>query len=398
MDIKNIVLKVKNGEDLTEDEISFLDVTVSLFGMNEATLEKLTSSVIERTVLPLLEKSNNRLPQGGEPENVIKFPVNGYSSFIKELSRASKNKAFNLDIIKAMSTGSDEDGGYLVETVTSNEVLRFMDEYGILRKYANVITTNAHALKINTRNAGMTAYFHAEAVSPTQSGITYSQVTLTPARLSTLSDPISQELIEDSLVNMINEVGIEAMQAMAYKEDLVGFTGTGVVADGGFTGICNHASVQTVQFTGALSGLDFTAINNLLHKLPASRRIGAQFFANKEIASLVRGIKDNNDRPIFIESMSANVPSTLFGFPFIEADAMPDTTVTDGQGFLVFGNLRNCVRIYDRRELIVEVTGQGYVNSVDLFSTSQSVIKHSKREGILVARPTGLAMLVKNSV
>ena len=62
------------------------------------------------------------------------------------------------------------------------------------------------------------------------------------------------------------------------------------------------------------------------------------------MASL-RGITDNQGRPLFLDGTSAAAPSTLFSRPIIEAIDMPN--VATGNSAILFGDLTG-YRIVDR--------------------------------------------------
>lgn len=392
MDIKAILAKLKAGEDLTPEEIAALDAVH--LGVSAEDVARMTADAVQAAVEPLLAAQRNLNPNApAAGQSTFKPRVNGYSDLLREITNMRRQGDFDAAVIKALSEGTTTEGGYLVQPEYAAEVLRFVGEYGVLRKYAAVIPTRAMSIKISTRDSGMTAYWNAEAVAATQSKPVYSQVTLAQSKLSVLSDPISRELIADAFVDMIQEVGIEAVEAMEYAEDYAGFSGDGTSTYGSFTGILKATGTGSKSLTGTIDQLDYDFVNGMIHAIAAPRRMGAAFFTNRTVLEIIRGVKDLQGRPLFIESTTPAQPSTLFGYPIIESEAMPtSTTVGSGEGFMVFGNLRNCVRIYDRQELIVDVTAQGYVNSVDLFSTDQVVVKHMRREAIIVARPAGLVV------
>ncbi|MAT39256.1 MAG: phage major capsid protein [Ectothiorhodospiraceae bacterium] len=311
--------------------------------------------------------------------------VNGYSDLLHSLYRGVPHQEL---VRKGLSTGSDPDGGVLVPTEHGAAIARYINEYGVARQECTVIPTTANTISLKTRDSGMTAYYTDEASQITKSKPQYSESVLVAKKLAVLSDPISSELMADAIVDMVQEIGIEAAEAIAYAEDQQVFNGTGSP----FTGVLHHADVHDVTMQGAVEQINYDALNVIPYEINSQRLAGAKWYMHRSVMELITGLKDNDGRPLFRDA-GYNKEATFLGYPFRLVEAMPAAEdVSAGESFMIFGNLRN-VTIYDRQQISVKLLTEGTVDSVNLGETDQVAIRHIERHMITVRRPKSLVRL-----
>ena len=76
-----------------------------------------------------------------------------------------------------------------------------------------------------------------------------------------------------------------------------------------------------------ISGLvadDANPFINIIAKLHPVLRAEAVWMMNRTTAAAVRGLRDAQGRWLWEQSMTAGQPSSLFGYPVVEAEDMPD--------------------------------------------------------------------------
>lgn len=336
---------------------------------------------------------------------IINHPLNVHRQY-SDLLRAIKNGA-TLEQLreKSLTEGTDADGGVLVPTQVMAEIARYLGEYGVGRRNARVTPVGASSIVLITRDSGMSAYYTSynnpaattnikiggELTAVTNSKPQYSQVKLVAATLATLSDPISNELLSDSSVDLYNEIALESMEAIAIAEDGTIFNGDGTATYGGFTGVLQHTSVNEVEFAGQIAQLDYGSLIKMTRKVPSQRMTGAKWYMHRNVMSVIDQMTDGQDRLIYRPNLVAGDPATLLGYPVELCETMPGDPGT-GACPIVLGNLNN-VTLYDLQTVRTAVASVGTVDSINLFTQQASAVLHSMRHMIVVRRPLSLVRL-----
>lgn len=100
----------------------------------------------------------------------------------------------------------------------------------------------------------------------------------------------------------------------------------------------------------------------LMYKLKAGYRTNAAWSMNKALLSEIRQFKDSNGQYLWQPAVAAGQPSTLMGFPIIEAEAMPDKAANSFS--VAFGDFRAAYLLVDLVGMKMtrdEITTPGYV-------------------------------------
>ena len=123
-----------------------------------------------------------------------------------------------LEIQNTAVEGSGILGGYTVPAPVSNAIIEVREKVGVARKVCNVMPTNADTLTVPKKTGGLVVYIVPEAGTITTSDKSWGAVALTVQGRKVLS-LISQELSEDSLINMTDNIISEQGYALALAED-----------------------------------------------------------------------------------------------------------------------------------------------------------------------------------
>lgn len=346
-------------------------------------IRRMVDEAVAGALEPYTRADRRQLPTAGDTRQPGYTPlVNGYSDLLHALYRGVPHQEL---IAKGLSTGSDPDGGVLIATQHSADITRYINEYGVARQECAVVPTTANTISLKTRDSGMTAYYTDEASQITKSKPQYSEVVLVAKKLATLSDPISSELIADAIVDMVQEIGIEAAEAIAYEEDNQVFNGTGSP----FTGVLNHTLVNEVEHQGTVAQINYALLNSIPYAVNSQRLAGAKWYMHRSVMEIIMGLEDTGGNPLF-RAGNDGQPGTLLGYPVRLVEAMPSASaVSTDESFMVFGNLRN-ITIYDRQQIGVKILTEGTVDSINLGETDQVAVRHIERHMIVVRRPRAL--------
>lgn len=283
---------------------------------------------------------------------------------------------------KDLSEGVDAAGGYLVPVEFMAEVIRVIPTFGIARKSCRRIPMGAKSKTIPKLTGGVTTYWTDEKGVKKQSTPSFGLVTLTAKKLAGIC-PSTDELLEDSAIDVYNLLVELFAEAFAREEDTQLFTGSGSP----ITGIFNKAGVNSVQLSNK-SILLMTA-DDLLDMTSAvddfSEKNG-KFYLNRTVFNVLRKLKSTDKQYIF-QPPTAGAPGTIWGYDYERTPVLPgvaDDAVS--KKFLCFGDLRY-VMLGDRQKMTVDIFKAGMIGSTNLITQDMQAIRIVERLDIQVAVP-----------
>ncbi len=263
---------------------------------------------------------------------------------------------------KAINTGTDSQGGYLVPKELAKQIYDILQEKSVMRGLANVVTTSTpeYSQIVNLHGTGVDIVTETGTRNATNTP-TFAAVTPSWNELSALS-PVTLRALEDSAFNLEDLVIRESAEAIALKEDELFFTGDNNNASSGeMKGLLAYGTAATKDGTrafgtfqhivsGGAGAFHSTTPANVFFDVIAKMNPGylsnATWVMSRDTLSAVRKIQDSDGRYLFVPSMVANMPSTLLGYPVVTSDQMP--TITSGSLSIVFGDFRRACTIVDR--------------------------------------------------
>lgn len=285
---------------------------------------------------------------------------------------------------KAMSSGSNPDGGYTVHPEYDSAIDRVAKRTIAMRTIATVRQITGRSLKKNVTTSGASVGgWGNERTAPTESGVpSMVELEFTPGTL--WAEPqVTSELLEDSDINIESYLADEVGLAFAEQENSVYITGSGVNRPKGWQSYSMVANSSyawgSIGFTVSGHATAFASSNptdafiDLMHTLKPVYRAGAVWTMNDATIGTVRKFKDGQGNYILMPSKDVvgGFTETLLGKPIVSDDDMPNTG--SGAFPVGFGDFK-------RGYLIVERTGTQVLR--DAF-TAKPLIKfyHRRRVG-----------------
>ncbi len=258
--------------------------------------------------------------------------------------RAYANSPAEMAKIKAaMQEGTDSEGGYLTPIEQRAELFAYVREMSITMPDVTHIPMTSDVMTIPAELTKVGLAWTAEESDATASNATFAQVTLTAKRLDAFSTS-SNELLEDTNV----PGGITAVllsqftEAVAKEIDNQILTGTGDPISGVFTAAAGYSEVFDSGST-AFSELLESNIRGLIAQIPPERLDGAKWYMHNTVLwNFMYGLKDGDERPLFVPSLSQTVPGTLYGYPAKQSSQATSTSAA-GATMAAFGNLKGFV-------------------------------------------------------
>jgi HK97 family phage major capsid protein len=259
-----------------------------------------------------------------------------------------------LDINNTAYEYSGPQGGYLVPGPISQTLIDVRENVGVARQICDIQPMTADTLTIPKRSAGLTVYAPGEANAITTSDKTWKQVELITKKRAVASY-ISQELVDDALINIVDNIVSEMGYALALQEDLELINGTGAATTYfGVTGLLS--SIGSAGISQAATGhdtwpeldsADFTACIGLLPERFATRSpvwvCSSNFYHTAMLHVLVAG---GGNTVATLQSGSGNQRMFL-GYPVYLTAQMPLSTAA-ATNCALFGQFDMGVILGDR--------------------------------------------------
>jgi HK97 family phage major capsid protein len=249
-------------------------------------------------------------------------------------------------------------GGFNVPLSIADDIAEVALRQSPVRAVADVraIDTPNFRLLVNVR--GTTTGWVGETA--TRSTTTAPSLASIEPKLGTVYSltPITEELLEDFAGDaerwLVQDVG----QHLGEAESQAFISGDGVDKPTGFLSGTINASGDGTRTFGHLQHIPTGAASTLGTELPDKllamvfsmragyRQSGAAWMANTATIEALGKLKDQDNRPLFYPSLREGTPSTLLGYPLVEAEHMP--AVASGTFPIAFGAWQRGYTIVDR--------------------------------------------------
>ncbi len=324
------------------------------------TLEKLDrlDSVLDDTQRRIddLTLKANRPDRSLRETRHLSTPAMEHKAAFEAYMRSGREQTLRPLEAKALSAGSDPDGGYLVPDET---------EAGIMRRLAEVSPIRAIA---GNRQVSSGSYKKPFAITGPQSGWvaeTAARPETTSPQLAELNFPAMElyampaataTLLDDAAVDMDQWIAEEVETAFAEQEGSAFVTGDGVNKPAGFLSAPRVAetgwawgslgTLTTAEAGGFPAIAPADTLIDLIYSLKSGYRQNARFVMNRKTQGAVRKLKDADGNYLWQPPAGAGTSATLMNFPVTEAEDMPDIAI-DAPA-IAFGDFRRGYLVVDR--------------------------------------------------
>ena len=257
---------------------------------------------------------------------------------------------------KALSVGSDPDGGYLVPDETERAVNRALKDISPIRAIAGVRQVSGSVYKRPFATSGPEAGWVAETDERTPTDTpTLAELKFETMELYAMPSATSS-LLDDSAVNIDEWLAEEVRLAFAEQEGTAFVTGDGMTEPKGFLSYDKVANATwtwgNVGFVATGADGDFPASSpgdvliDLIYSVKSGYRANAHFVMNRSTQSVIRKLKDGDGTYLWQPSSRPGESPTLMGFPVAESEDMPD--IDSDSYAIAFGDFRRGYLIVDR--------------------------------------------------
>jgi HK97 family phage major capsid protein len=379
----------------------------------ETTTEPETEEVDEKAFQALLQKTIEQRVEAKADEFAKSFLTEIATQRAKAIDTGRKPQDENREItkqwltavinrdyssLKAMNEGTNVDGGYAVPLQISNEIIRkATTDYGVARRLFSVrqFSGVGNTVQLFTEGNDAVAFWTDEGAKKSSTGITLGVIELGLKKLAAIV-PFTDELLEDSSLNLTELVSSSVARAMAKKEDAAFFNGTGTP----YTGMFNDTGVNIVR-SGSTTMTTVTAdlLLDVIDATPSEFAANGKFLLNRLYMSLWRRLKDTTGRYLFTDATAGN-PATLMGYEAILADVAPAPgTAGTNKPMLAFGDYKRAGVVTTKGGLAVKVLDQATVYDTDnsteinLAQQDMTALRFVERVGFKLIQPEAVTVL-----
>jgi len=257
--------------------------------------------------------------------------------------------------LKAMSAGSDPDGGYLVPDELDSEIGRRLSELSPIRSIATVRQVSGAVLKKPFALDGMATGWVGETDARPQTNAPQLAELQFPTMELYAMPAATASLIEDGALDIEGWIAAEVEAAFAEQEGAAFVSGDGANKPRGFL---DYPSVADDSWSwgnlghivtgsaGAFGADPSDRLVELIYALKAGHRQNGRFVMNRKTQSQIRKFKDADGNYLWTPPAGAGQQAALMGFPVVEAEDMPDIAANSAS--IAFGDFRRGYLVVDR--------------------------------------------------
>jgi len=302
---------------------------------------------------------------------------------LRELVKAIVNRDHG--VAKALTGQNDATGGYLVPDDFVGRVDELAYKYGLTRQFANQMKMGGRTAKIPklTSEPAVSWVTEGGTITTGQPAFGLTQLNIKDAAIIV---PITNDLLEDSEIDITAILGRIFARAFARGEDYQTFNGDGSV----FTGIMNHAEVPVVTMANTKTAFTDITANNLLDLNAAVHEAAeenARYFMHRTVLNIVKKLTNGATGPYLFTG------PTIWEYPYSKSSLLPAASASaPSTKFMCYGDL-GYVYFGKKKELTLQIADQATVGGVALFETNMMAIRAIERVAITIAFPEAFAVL-----
>ncbi len=279
--------------------------------------------------------------------------LDGYKTAFEAFMRKG-DELLGVDERKALSVGTDPDGGYVVHPDMSGRIVQKVFETSPMRAYAAIQVIGTDALEgiydLNEASSGWVG----ETDTRSETNTPQIGKWRIPVHEIYAKPKATQKLLDDASINMEAWLAGKVSDKFARTESAAFVNGTGVNQPRGFLTYADGTTLPgTIERTKTGANGAFAAapdggdvLVNALYSLKSAYRANATWFMNRATFKLVRKLKDSDGAYLWQPGITLGQPASILGYAAASFEDMPDPTT--GSLSIAVGDMREAYQIVDR--------------------------------------------------
>ncbi|TDX61935.1 HK97 family phage major capsid protein [Methylosinus sp. sav-2] len=264
---------------------------------------------------------------------------------------------------KALSVGSDADGGFTVLPTIEQTMTEIAVLVSPVRSVANVTQISTDRVRFPVNKRGTTFGWSGETDPRTATANSQLAESEIPVHEMFAMPGASQSFLDDTYIDAENWIASEASLAFAQGEGAAFIKGDGskkptgflaypIVADGSWSwGNVGYVATGTSGgFTSPAAGPPIVqgadVFADLVAALKYIYRPNARFAANRRSVAAMRKLKTLYADYLWVPGLQNGQPASFYGYPLVEFEDMPDIAASSYS--VAFADFKQFYRIVDR--------------------------------------------------
>ena len=249
---------------------------------------------------------------------------------------------------KALSVGSNPEGGYLVPTATSARIITKIFESSPIRQLATIETIGSAALEVPVDIDEAAAGWVGETQARTETGTPQVSMQRIPVGEIYAKPKATQQMLEDAGVNVENWLAGKVADKFSRIEATAFVSGDGVNKPRGiltYPAGMTRGAIQQVN-SGDANLITADAIVKMPFAIKSAYLANAGWMMKRSTVQAIMLLKDTQNQYLWRPGLTAGQPSMLVGYAVNMADDMP--VVAAGALPVAFGDFRAGYTVVDR--------------------------------------------------
>lgn len=250
---------------------------------------------------------------------------------------------------KALSVGSDPDGGYLVTPQMSNNIIKIVFETSPMRALASVETISSDSLDIPEDRDEISASWVGETGTRSETDTPTVGKKNIPAHELYAEPRATQKILDDAAIDIEQWLSGKIAEYFARTENTAFVSGNGVSKPRGILSYSAGSTWGTIEqvASGTSASFDADDLISLFYTLKSDYAANASWLVNRAIEATLRKLKDGTGQYLWQPGLQAGQPNLLLGKPVYQASDMP-VAASDSLSIAV-GDFRRAYQIVDRK-------------------------------------------------
>lgn len=289
--------------------------------------------------------------------------------YLRNGSHASRESFKALNEYRSMNTSTSEKGGYLVDTTTLNKVTESKFTFGAIYAICNKLKTQSgNPISWAVSKEGVTrGVIIGEEQNHGKSDTKFGTEVLGAHKISSQIILVSDELIMDAYIDIPSYITRIARRRVTLGIDYYIINGTGTNQPSGLLIQIPNSMRTEVDLTAAAVGSQgyYSAIYDgfidLIHKVDAAYRSAGSYYiaVNDKTVATLKKWKDANGNPIYVRDVTRDWPESIFGWPLVIDNQLPDLGVN---GAAIAGDF-NAVIVREAGDMVVKRLDELYAET-----------------------------------
>ena len=329
------VEKKGSADSLTEEKLNRINDAITAQEEMKAKIEKLETS----TAADFADSEKS----GNAEEMELK------EAFLTFLTKGTEGMS---DMEKkTLSSASDPDGGYTVQSVLSDRIIKKVFETSPMRQVADVQTIGTDRFEFIVDNDESSSGWVSESGTRSATNTpTLDKKAIDVFEVYALPKATTR-ILDDSSIDIEGWLAEKVASEIARKENTAFITGDGVGKPRGildYTAGTSWGQIEQISSTSGTGGtLSADDIFELYYGVKAEYQMNGAFLMSRGTIKKTRQLKGTDNNYLWVPGLAKGDVSTLNGAPVIQADDMP--TIATNSLSIAFGDFNRGYQIVDRQ-------------------------------------------------